>query len=647
MKVLIRFFLIFSVSFAFALQLKKEDVRETFQEMLTFHVEHGEMSPLLMGRTLKIYLEQFDPAKMYLLDPEVKEIFQISKQKLEEAIEHYKADDLSPFIEINQIIQKSIVRARIWRQEIQKGLILSSADLKPSRGETHLSFAHEEGQLRNRIYKQLCRILMEEKQLNQMEPWSPADREKIFNLWEKRFQQSEEAYLSQAKRYEHNIALHSLQALARSLDAHTAYFSPEEAAEMRSSLEKQFEGIGVVIREGIDGITIFNLVKGGPAARSERVFIGDRIIEVNGRSVAEMTYREVLEAMKGNGKNELRLKLCKKNETKAREVTLVREKIKMDDERLQFRSCPYGDGHIGVLTLPSFYEGGHQSSAEGDMREAIKKLKKQGSLKGLVLDMRENAGGFLSQAVKVAGLFISKGVIVISKYSRGEIKYLRNLDGRLYFDGPLIVLTSKASASAAEIVAQALQDYGAALIVGDEHTYGKGTIQYQTITDKSAKAFYKVTVGRYYTVSGRSTQIEGVKADIVVPTIFSSYKMGERFLEYPLPSDQVAAAYIDPLTDIDYPSRTWFQKNYLPELHKPQERWQKILPQLVKNSESRLKQNKDFVLFVKSLEQQQGHSPRSFQREVNPQWGQEDLQMDEALNIMKDMISLSSPNISS
>lgn len=638
-----RIFLILVLSTNLALcsdvLLKKSDVRETFEEMLGFHVEHTEMHPLLLRRAIKIYLEQFDSSKMYLLEGEAKAFFQFSQKKLEKGVLRYRSDDLVDFIEMNTLIQKVISRTKTWREEMQKELILSAQNVNPSHGKTYLSFAKNETQLRSRINKQLIRILIEEKQLNQMEEWSPADREKIFALWEKRFQRREAPYLATDALQEHNISLHTLRALAKSLDAHTSYFSPEEAREMRVALEKQFEGVGVILRESIDGIVIEDFVKGGPAELSGKVHAGDQILQINGQPVAGMSYDEILNAMRGGGK-ELRLGLRSKRDPKMREVILVREKIMMNDERLQFRSHPCGNGHIGILTLPSFYEGGHLSNAERDMREAIKKLKKQAPLKGIILDMRENAGGFLLQAVKVSSLFITKGVIVISKYSRGEIKYLRNLDGRMYFDGPLIILTSKASASAAEIVAQALQDYGVALIVGDEQTYGKGTIQYQTVTDKEAKAFYKVTVGRYYTVSGRSTQIEGVKADLVVPTAFSSYKIGERFLEYPLSSDQVAAAYVDPLTDIDYRSRMWFQKNYLPNLHKPQERWQKLLPRLQENSKQRLAKDKNFISFIKTQEKKVGRSPRAFQKDEQPPWGHEDLQMTEALNIIKDMIAL-------
>src|SRR5690606_836656 len=162
---------------------------------------------------------------------------------------------------------------------------------------------------------------------------------------------------------------------------------------------------------------------------------------------------------------------------------------------------------IGKITLNSFYQGDNGVNSENDVRDAIKKLDKMGNLRGLILDLRENSGGFLTQAVKVAGLFITNGVIVVSKYFNGEEHFYRDMDGKVSYTGPLVILTSKATASAAEIVAQALQDYGTALIVGDEHTYGKGTIQSQTVTENQGAAFFKVTVGKYYTVSGKTPQI--------------------------------------------------------------------------------------------------------------------------------------------
>jgi len=429
--------------------------------------------------------------------------------------------------------------------------------------------------------------------------------------------------------------------MAKSLDAHSSYFSPEEAYAMRTSLEKQFEGIGVVLREGIDGVVIHDMIKGGPAERCGKIGQGDLLVEIDGKSMEGASYDDVLNRLQGAGTGKIKIGLRRftsETDSKVYRVELKREKIVMQDDRVQYSSEPFGNGIIGKLNLPSFYESGEGSSCELDLRVALRELKKKGDLVGLVLDMRENSGGFLNQAVKVAGLFITSGVVVISKYARNETQYLRDLDGRCYYNGPLVILTSRASASAAEIVAQALQDYGAALVVGDDRTYGKGTIQYQTVTDNAATSFFKVTVGRYYTVSGRTTQIDGVKADIVVPTSYSAMAIGERYLEFPLKSDRIPSAYSDPLTDVDPRNRLWFQQNYLPNLQKKLSVWTQMTDQLRINSSYRLEKNKDYTSFLKAIEQSKKGDFTGLTAENN--WGVEDLQMLEAVNILKDMSQL-------
>ncbi|MBM3199177.1 MAG: hypothetical protein FJZ58_08020, partial [Chlamydiae bacterium] len=185
-------------------------------------------------------------------------------------------------------------------------------------------------------------------------------------------------------------------------------------------------------------------------------------------------------------------------------------------------------------------------------------------------------------------------------------------------------------ASAAEIVAQALQDYGLALVVGDERTYGKGTIQYQTVTEKGASSYFKVTVGKYYTVSGRSTQIEGVKADLVVPTCYAPFNIGEKYLLYPLKNDQIESAFMDPLLDIAPRSRSWMKKNYLPHVQKKLSFWMEVLPRLQANSESRIRQDKDFLAFKKAIEE------KPLKEETF--LGFSDLQMQEAIRVVKDMV---------
>src|SRR5690606_13302855 len=230
-------------------------------------------------------------------------------------------------------------------------------------------------------------------------------------------------------------------------------------------------------------------------------------------------------------------------------------------------------GIIGKITLYSFYESANGESCEKDIKNAIRKFQEIGTLRGLILDLRENSGGFLSQAVKVSAIFLSNGVVVISKYGTGELHYLRNIVGRSFFNGPLVVLTSKMSASAAEIVAQALQDYGVGVIVGDARTFGKGSIQYQTVTDEKAELFFKIPLGKSYTACCRQTQSERVKADIVVTTYYAPCNIGERYLEYPLVADTVESAFVDPLNDLDASAKRLFQRKYLPYLQRVVSFW--------------------------------------------------------------------------
>ena len=611
------------------------------QGMFEYHVEYKEFTPFLAKRALKIYLQQFDSEKVYLLSSEARPYLDLKEDRAKVVVQKYYKDDLSEYVALNQTIQESITRARGYRLEIERELIKSDELPKVSLEDSYVDYPGSEKELKARIKKQLLTILMVEKRNGTLRAWNAEQRQKLFDLWERRFARMEDPYLPSGAATEHYLCMHTLKAMAKSLDAHSSYFSPEEAYAMRTSLEKQFEGIGVVLREGIDGVVIHGMIKGGPAERSGQIAAGDILVEIDGHSVKGSSYEEILNRLQGSGSGRIQIKLRRftsESDSHLYLVELKREKIVMQDDRVQYSYEPFGNGIIGKLILPSFYESAEGSSCEADLREALRELKKKGELHGLVLDMRENSGGFLNQAVKVAGLFISNGVVVISKYARNETQYLRHLDGRSYYNGPLVILTSRASASAAEIVAQALQDYGTAIVVGDDRTYGKGTIQYQTVTDNGATSYFKVTVGRYYTVSGRTTQIDGVRADIVVPTAYSAMAIGERYLEFPLKSDRIPSAYSDSLADVDPRNKAWFQQNYLPNLQKKLSLWTQMLDQLKKNSSYRIEKNKDYASFLKALEQAKRGDFVAPTAESN--WGIDDLQMVESVNILKDMTDL-------
>lgn len=471
---------------------------------------------------------------------------------------------------------------------------------------------------------------------------SKEKKRKIFALLEKKLNRNEENYLDVTD--ENSISQNILKSLARSLDAHSYFFTDEEAEHLRLSLEKEFDGVGIVLSESIDGVIVTDLVKNSPAIQSKVIKPNDILIEINGESVEYLGFDQVMKKMKEKDNPYIILGFKRISQDDENfsfwRVKLEKKPIAMDDQRLMYTYEKFEDGIIGKLDLTSFYENSNGVTSEKDIKKAIRDLRTKASLKGIVLDLRENAGGFLSQAIKVAALFIKNGVIVISKNSQDEVRYLRSIEKNAFYNGPLVILTSKLSASAAEIVAAALQDYGVAIIVGDETTFGKGSIQYQTVTDKSAPYFFKVTVGKYYTVSGKTTQIEGVKADIIVPSNFSAYKIGERYLLYPLKSDKIKSAYKDKLRDIDIKIRSWFQYNYLPHLQKKVVFWQKMLPTLKENSSNRLQNDPDFQNF---LNHQLVLKAKINGEDIDLQLDEltdQDLQMKEATNILKDMVNI-------
>lgn len=630
--------------------LTLNDIPRVMERFFHFHIESKEFTPTLVRRSFKLYIEQFDGDKSYLLEAEAAPYLSMNAQRAEEILGRVKRGNYSDFIALNEIFEKAIARARQTRLDLTSQLLASGPSVAANSFSTsNSSYAKSEAELIQRQKARMLKFYTFHQTRTRLD--STARQEMVFQLFEKRVRRIESSYLlmdnsNKESKAEHFLVLRILKSLAKSLDTHTAFFSPEEAYEMRLSLEKQFEGVGVVLSEGVDGVLVADLIDGGPAKMSGQIQVNDLLVEIDGRTLSQAPFEEVLELLKKKDRSDITLGFKRVDPEMNKEVffrvSLTKQPISMKDDRIRTHYEQVEGGVIGKITLHSFYESSDGVSSERDIKEAIRGFREHGELKGLILDLRENAGGFLGQAVRVAGLFVSNGVIVISKYGKGDVHFLRNIVGKSYFDGPLIVLTSKMSASASEIVAQALQDYGVALVVGDERTFGKGSIQYQTLTDENADLFFKVTVGRYYTVSGRSTQIEGVIADIVVPSAYAPYKIGERYLEYPLTQDKVPSAYTDPLSDLDDRSRQIFRQRYLPSLQKVVSFWKTALPELKKKSQARMASDPQFRKFLDKLEtvraRQTGTAVNSIDEPV--EIGMYDVQMQEATQILKDMIQM-------
>lgn len=617
--------------------------------MFYYHVDQKQLTPMIVERSFRIFFDQFDSDKVYLLQEEVDRFTNLSENDRTLVIRQMMQDDFHTYQNMLIVCQKAVQREQGIRQEEMKK-ILSAKTLQISAGNIstaeHTSYASSVGELRERVKQKLLFQIQIEALDQGVTSLNETQLNRQLNLIDHRDRRFENIFLFQnyqgkpfsKEKQENVICTLILKSFARSLDAHTAFFSPEEAISMRASLQKQFKGIGVVIKEGLEGSYISDLIPGGPADKSKVIQKGDVLIQINGKNVQDAPFEEVLDAIGNKGQSKVKLILQRKKEGSAPLIvhaSLKKEVIVMENDRLSFTTEIVEGGVIGKINLTAFYDNGSGITVEKDLREAILKIKDQGELKGLVIDMRGNSGGFLTQAVKVSGLFIPKGIIVISKYSNGEVQYSRDIDGKLYFNGPLIVLTSKASASAAEVVAQALQDYGVALIAGDERTYGKGSMQIQNITDEDAEAFFKVTVGRYYTISGRSTQIEGVIADIVVPTKYAPFEIGEKYLMYPLPRDTLGFSFLDQENLMKQYSQKDINQMFAAYFPKQEQKWKKMLPDLQKSSQARIKNNSQYQSFLTESDRiKRGLPP------LEKSSFQQDLQMDEAVLIVKDMIKL-------
>lgn len=641
--------------------LKAHDVNRIMQQILSQHVDKKEMTGKIIQSALIIYIDQFDPHRMYLLEREVTPFVHLSDEQLNQAIEQYTKSDFSLFQQLNRVIQGAIERSRQLRKELEvkSGLF----HFNPTKEHTALSkdeefepFASTEAELKERLTQNLTTFIEAQKR-RYGEATSTQKKEQILNNYETRLRVFENQYLFQDEKgnplpiaeQDNLFTIHVLKALASSLDSHTSFYQANEAYDMRVRLQKEFQGIGLVLKDSSKGVVVTHMLEGGPAARSGLIKIDDTLLEVDGKSIIDHPFEKVMEMLHGEKNAEVKLTFSRKEEGKLDQiytVELKREAIILNNDRVDISSDAFGNGIVGKITLHSFYQGEGVSS-EQDVRDAIQKLEKKGSLRGLILDLRDNSGGFLSQAVKVAGLFITNGVIVISKYSNGDERFYRDVDGKTAYDGPLVVLTSKATASAAEIVAQALQDYGVAIVVGDEHTYGKGTIQTQTVTDNQSASYFKVTVGKYYTVSGHTPQKEGVKADVVVPGHWSREEIGESYTIDPVDADIIPPAYDDQLADVSKDVRSWYLKYYTPTVQHRTDQWRGLLPTLRKNSEYRIAHNKNYQFYLKGGQDQSASEEENEEEEwntgkKNKTYGEDDLQMQEAVNVLKDMILLHS-----
>jgi carboxyl-terminal processing protease len=398
-----------------------------------------------------------------------------------------------------------------------------------------------------------------------------------------------------------------LDSFGRALDPHSSFFSRDTLEDFEISMGLSLEGIGATLSSQ-DGFTVVEqLIEGGSAKASGLIVPQDKIVAVGQfkpsgeagemENVVEMDRRDVVRRIRGQKGSKVRLMVLRKaNDGKQERLTvdLVRDKIKLEEEAAQLlwqeREINGEKKKVAILNLPSFYADAKRGgrSAASDMKNLLKEAKAKNA-EALVLDLSNNGGGSLDDAVKIAGLFFKTGNVV-KQSSRDPAMGEATLDDRdpqVDWDGPMVVLTSRISASASEIVSGTLKDYNRAVIVGGDHTFGKGSVQ-SVVPLPPGLGAVKVTVGMFFTPGGFSTQHRGVEADIVLPGPFSTDEIGEKSLDYSLPPKQIKP-FLSPDAFVASGSGAW--KKIEPG----------IVSQLKVRSHARVAKNADFQKIINEM----------------------------------------------
>lgn len=610
--------------------LTPKDTKGKIEEILKAHVTYQQLTTELASRALQNFLEELDPGKTYFIEPEIDIWLNPSTELSSLALQSFNSAEFTPFIEIHRVMVAAIERRNALEKAIES--LPFPEDVQVSEFKD-IKWAKSETELKDRLLRIKA---LQAQTMSKID----SDARDLFlqRVTKRRTHRENDLIGSSPTEQQQTILSHVLKATTGALDSQTNYFTPAEANQFMIQVQQRLFGIGAQLRDDLSGFSITRLVEGGPAQLGGKLKLGDRVIAVNQTPVVGMDIFEAVELIRGPEGSNVTLTVLretKEGESSKEEkldIDIRRGEVVLKESRLESYYEPYGKGVIAILHLFSFYQDLNSSSA-ADIKKALLEIQKEHDLKGVILDLRSNSGGLLPQAVAVTSLFISRGVVVSIKDNTGALQHLHSVDGEKVWDGPLLVLTNRMSASAAEIVAQTLQDYGRAFVVGDAETFGKGTFQTFTLESThfgkvNPKGEYKVTRGRYYTVSGKSPQLLGVKADIVIPGLFSEEEIGEKFSKFPLAPDEIpsnfhtAPSRISRLTQ----SSLNYNKQTIVTTYKP------FLERLQRNSEQRMAQNKNYQKFLEELKKE-GSNP-----DLYDFVSYNDLQMTETLNVMKDLI---------
>jgi carboxyl-terminal processing protease len=527
------------------------EVRELTKVYFKMHFSFHSFDDELSKRTLDAFIKSWDPGKVYFLQADVDGFTSKYDTKLDDML---AKSDCKAIDEVVNLYSKRFEerQAQVMRLIDENYDFTKDDYMEIDRKKMNYPATTEEvlDRWRKRIKFQMLQL---KSTLNN-------DMAKMRDKLKKRYALATKRHNELTSDDVYAVFLNSFSS---SLDPHSEYYNPEQLEDFRIQTRLSLEGIGAVLRSEDGFTTIQSLVPGGAAWNSGKLKVDDKIIAVAQGAeppvdVVDMDLREVVKLIRGARGTEVRLSIVRdgKDTTEKLVVPVIREQVQLQDRaaksyvynvRVDENKTPR-DYKVGMIVLPSFYmdfEGRQNrekgfTSSSADVRRELANLKKE-KVDLVMVDLRNNGGGALDESINIGGLFFDKGPVVQIKAMDGTRYVQEDKDNATVYDGPLMLMINRQSASASEILAGAIQDYERGLVVGDSHTFGKGTVQNLNDIDEKLGAV-KVTISKFYRPSGSSTQLKGVESDVVLASISDEYEIGEKYYDHALPWEEIQAA---------------------------------------------------------------------------------------------------------
>lgn len=524
--------------------------RRIMSDLLRGHYELRRLDDRLSEKIFDLYLEDLDSTRSYLLASDVKQ-FENYRRKLDNKLIRGELDIM--FMMYNRLQTRVSERLSFMLTQLNTQIdsYTFDKDERLNLDRENVPWAKTSAEL-----DELWRKRLKNSYLNLI--MSGKEKEDAIELLKKRFQNQ----LNRVHQSKSEDAFQTaMNSVGRAFDPHTQYFSPRNTEDFNINMSLSLQGIGAVLKSDDEFTKVVRLVPAGPADKASNLKPGDKIVGVgqgvNGEIEDVIGWRldEVVDLIRGPKGSTVRLDIISGDGTSdaTRTIAIVRDEVKLEEQSAQREILTIEhegkERRIGVIDIPTFYidfQGRMLNlpdyrSTTRDVARLIKELRTEG-IEGLVIDLRNNGGGSLDEAISLTGLFIPKGPVVQVRSTRGNVEVLPDEDPSVLYDGPLIVLVNRLSASASEIFAGAIQDYGRGIVVGGQ-TFGKGTVQ---SLRRLPQGQLKITQAKFYRVSGESTQHQGVIPDILFPSLFDKDKIGESALEEALPWDTIRpVSFID------------------------------------------------------------------------------------------------------